>query len=76
MQKKLNGREWQRDKVEPWPEEMMENDSLPTATICGVLREIYNNSSNGNIRLLARTAVSMSKKMAARLQYYYDKSNG
>jgi len=72
----LDGKEWQRNKVKPYPKEKMKGDSLPTSTICGVLREIYNSSSDDNTRLLARIAVSMAKKMAKRLQYYYDKSKG
>jgi hypothetical protein len=71
----LTGREWQRDKVEPYPENLMDTEKTP-GTICGVLREIWQASDQDDVKLLSRIGVSMAKKMASRLRYYYDKSNG
>lgn len=71
---KLSGREWQRNNVEPYPEELMNALEMP-GTICGVLREIYQKSSSEDVRLLSRIGVSMAKKMATKLQEYYNEKS-
>jgi hypothetical protein len=53
----------------------MDTEKTP-GTICGVLREIWQASDQDDVKLLSRIGVSMAKKMASRLRYYYDKSNG
>jgi hypothetical protein len=70
LKDKLTGREWQRDNVEPYPEHLMEQG--PPGTIYGVLREIYGRTEDEQIRLLARIATSMAKKIASKLRYYHD----
>lgn len=72
----LTGREWQRDKVDPYPEEWMEKEQYSPGTICGVLRDIYQKTDNDEIKMLSRIATTMAKKMTNKLRYYYDKSPG
>lgn len=69
---RLTGREWQRNKVEPYPESKMVDEDMPE-TICGVLREIYQKTSDSEVKLLARIGVSMAKKIASKLNYYHNK---
>jgi hypothetical protein len=76
LKERLDPSEWKRDKVEPYPESGMVIDGYPKYTICGVLREIYKESNNEQIKLLARIATSMAKKMSNRLLYYYGQSKG
>jgi len=42
-------------------------------TICQVLREIYQESSDANVQLKCRTAMAMAKKMHDRLKYYKER---
>ena len=69
-------RQWQRDKVDPYPEEKMAAEGQPTSTICGVLREIHATTRNDEIRVLSRIATTMAKKMQARLEHYWRATNG
>ena len=75
MKLRLSGREFQRDKVEPYPECLMDKIE-PAGTICGVLREMFQKSDDADIKLLARTGVAMAKKIAKKLNYYHDKYEG
>ena len=72
----LTGREWQRDNVEPHPVELMEQQDFSPGTICGVLREIYQKTDDDEVKVLARIATTMAKKMSSKLRYYYDRTSG
>ena len=74
LKAKLDSREWQRDKVKPHPESLMELQHLPTSTVCGVLREIYEKTTDDEIKYLSRLAITMAKKISNKLLFYYEKS--
>jgi hypothetical protein len=69
----LRGRDWQRDRVDPYPEELMNSLEMP-GTICGVLREMYQRSEDPEVKILARIGVSMAKKISKKLNYYHNES--
>ena len=53
----------------------MDNPRLPEETICGILRDIYKKTDNDEVKVLARLAVSMAKRMGRRLKFYHDTFN-
>ena len=57
---------------DPCPEEWMGMEN-PRFTICEILREIYQATHDSSIRLKARIAMTMAKKMNNRLLYHKDK---
>lgn len=57
---------------EPCPEIEMRR-KVRVNTICSVLRKIYRKTGDEEIKLLARIATTMAKKMGAKLEQY--KSN-
>jgi len=59
------------DKFEPCPEFWMSMEN-PKFTICEVLREIWQKTDDPKIRMLTRIAMTMSKKMGAKLRSYKD----
>jgi hypothetical protein len=65
-----------RRKVDPYPAEQMAGSKLPKNTICAVLRDIYAQSQDENIKELARVATTMAKKMSAKLYEYHKKEVG
>lgn len=54
---------------DPCPVEHMEVKN-PTNTICEVLRSIYHRTDDTEIRLQARIATTMAKKMSSKLKEY------
>ena len=54
---------------EPCPEEEM-NRAVRVNTICSILRGIYRKTDNEEIKILARVATTMAKKMDAKLTQY------
>lgn len=55
--------------VDPCPEHWMEMEN-PQWSICQVLREIWQRTDNPEIKTRARIAVTMAKKMQAKLIKY------
>ena len=68
----MNGNQWLKHKVKPYPESSMSTEKLANNTICGVLRDIYKLTNNPEVKLLARIGVSMAKKMSNRLHFYHN----
>jgi len=62
----------ERSTIDPYPVSKMSGDNLPENTICGVLREIYATSNDDHVKMLARVATTMAKKMSRKL-YEYNK---
>lgn len=62
-------------RIPPAPEWMM-NDERHSGhfTICCRLREIYQASTDEDVRYKCREAMAMAKKMNDRLQYYKNKT--
>ena len=54
---------------EPCPEAEMKK-KVRINTICATLRKIYSRTDDEEIKLLARIATTMAKKMDGKLRYY------
>ena len=54
---------------EPCPEEDM-RQKVRVNTICSVLRKIYRRTDDEEIRVMARVATTMAKKMSNKLEQY------
>lgn len=54
---------------EPISEEEMRK-KVRVNTICSVLRRIWRLSKDEEVRILARTATTMAKKMGGKLEFY------
>lgn len=48
----------------------MSGDNLPVNTICAMLREIYATTDDEQVKMLARIATTMAKRMSKKLYYY------
>ena len=70
MHDPLNAKEFQRPNAEPYPEKNMYGN-LPKNTICGVLREIYHRTDDEEVKVLARIATTMAKRITSRLRKYH-----
>jgi len=55
---------------DPCPESLMLGEKYPRYVICEVLRQIYHLSSDEGIRLRARIAMTMAKRMNSKLKEY------
>ena len=54
---------------EPCPEQDMKK-KVRVNTICATLRQIYRKTDDDEIKILARTATTMAKKMGDKLEQY------
>jgi hypothetical protein len=54
---------------EPCPEEEMKK-KVRVNTICSILRRIYRKTNDEEIKLMARVATTMAKKMGRKLSKY------
>jgi hypothetical protein len=60
------------DHVDPCPISQMTTRGRPN-TVCDVLRKIYSMTDNEEIKLLARIATTMTRKMDYRLAEYVER---
>ena len=57
------------DRYEPYAEALMDTEN-PKFTICEVIREIYKLSTDPEVKMRARIAMTMAKKMQMKLIKY------
>jgi hypothetical protein len=64
-------KDFKRHTIEPYPVEKMKPNNV-RGTLCSVLRDIHENTDDEQVRLWARIATTMAKKMSARLYWYHE----